>query len=132
MKQIVFITVLLISISASAQVDSIARVKKPVLRFLIGEHYRAEELAAENDILRKQKNELSFQIVNQQKIFISMRKDSILCDSLISLNKRTALSWKSSYESEKKDHKDTRRKVIKWKLITVIAIGIGLYGLIQN
>jgi hypothetical protein len=131
MKLSVFIF-LLIPFSSLAQQDSIARVRKPVLVYLIGEHYRAVSLDSSLRECTLQKHELKFQIENYKKLILSHKQDSILADSLLRVEKSTSLSWESSYKLEKKDHKATRRQVNKWKLIALIATGIGLYGLISN
>ncbi len=131
MKLSVFIF-LLIPFSSLAQQDSIARFRKPVAAFLIGEHYRAVALDSSLKECNLQKHELQFQVEQYKKLVVSHKQDSILADSLLRIEKSTSLSWESSYKSEKKDHKATRRQVVKWKLITLIATGIALYGLIGN
>lgn len=127
MRLIVSIVIILISINCYGQADSIARVRKPVLQFLIGEHYRATELADQNKLMCKQQDELLHQITNYKELITSFRKDSLLCDSLVSLNKRTAISWKESFEAEKVAHKRAKNQIKKWKAIT---IGVAILGII--
>jgi hypothetical protein len=117
MRLSVFIIALLTITDLFGQTDSIARIRKPVLAHLIGEHYRAENLSAENNTLRNQANEMQFQIEQYKKIIITYRKDSLLCDSLIALHEQTGISWKESYEVEKRDHVKTKRKLKGWKLM---------------
>jgi hypothetical protein len=119
MKLSVFI-LLAVSINSFGQVDSIARIRKPVLECLIAGHYTAGKLTIENSILRNQQNELLTQIDFYKKINASHRKDSVLCDSAVALTRGIANTWKESYEAEKRNHKATKRQVKKWK-----AVGIG-------
>lgn len=127
MRLSVFIIALLTITNLQAQVDSVGRVRKPVLAYLIGEHYRANNLAAENSILRNQADELRYQITQYQKLVASHRADSLLCDSLIALHERTGITWKSSYEAEKINHKKTKKSLLTWKIYTMVAVAANIY-----
>jgi len=118
MKLSVFI-LLAASINCFGQSDSIARIRKPVLECLIADHYTAGKLSVENSILRNQQKELLTQIDFYKKIGASHRKDSLLCDSIISLTKGVANTWKESYEAEKMGHKKTKKQIKKWKGIAI-------------
>lgn len=126
MKLSVFI-LLAVSNSLYAQIDSVARVRKQVLECLIAGHYAAGKLSVENSILRNQQKELLTQIDYYKKIDTNHRKDSLLCDSLVALNKGIAITWKESYEAEKMSHKVTKQQIKKWKLI---AAGVTLLNVL--
>jgi len=120
MKLSVFI-LMAVSINCFGQ-DEIARVRKPVLECLIANHYTAEKLSVENSILRNQQAELHLQIKNYQLMDSTSRKDSFLCDSLVSLTKAESTTWKESYELEKKSHRKTKASIIKWKAAAILGI----------
>jgi len=117
MKLSVFI-LLAVSNSLYAQIDSVAHVRKQVLECLIARHYTAGKLATENSILRNQQAELIKQIDFYRAIDSSHRKDSLLCDSVVSLTRGIANTWKESYDAEKMSHRVTKRQVKKWKSIS--------------
>ena len=118
MKLSVFI-LLAVSNSLYAQIDSVAHVRKQVLECLIARHYTAGKLATENSILRNQQAELIKQIDFYRAIDSSHRKDSLLCDSVVSLTRGIANTWKESYEAEKMGHKKTKKQIKKWKGIAI-------------
>jgi hypothetical protein len=120
MKLSVFI-LLVVSINSYSQ-DSIAKVRKPVLECLIADHYAAKKLSIENSILRNQQAELHLQIKNYQLMDSSFRKDSFLCDSLVSLTRAESNTWEESYELEKKSHRKTKASIMKWKAIAVLGV----------
>lgn len=114
MKLSVYI-LLLISINCFGQ-DSIAHVRKPVLECLIAQHYAAKKLAFDNSVLLNQQAELLLQIKNYKLMDSTSRKDSFLCDSLVSLTRAESKTWKESYELEKKSHLKTKGAIRKWQL----------------
>jgi len=126
MKLSVFI-LLVASINCYAQQDSIAKIRKPVLECLIADHYTANKLAAENSILRNQQVELHSQIKNYELIKESYRKDSSLCDSLVSLIRTESKTWEESYELEKAAHKKTKRKYDAMRIVSVLALVIASF-----
>lgn len=121
MKPSIFI-LLLVSTSAYAQLDSIVLVRKPVLQCLIAGHYTSVKLSEENSLLRNQQVELKNQLSLYKEVVSSHRKDSVLCDSLITLNKSIAKTWQESYEAEKMGHKQTKKEIKKWKGIAILAV----------
>lgn len=118
MKLSVFI-LLAVSINVYSQ-DSVAYIRKPVLQCLIADHYTAEKLSVENSILRNQNAEREKQLHLYKDIISSHRKDSVLADSLISIHKRIATTWKESYDAEKMGHQVTKKQIKKWKLISAV------------
>lgn len=132
MKPSLFIALLLIQFSSFAQQDSIAKVRKPVLRFLIGEHYRAVSLDSAMNECNLQKHELQFQIEQYKKLVISHKQDSIQADSLFRLQETVSNSWKDSYEVEKIDHKSTKKQVIKWKVVAMATALLAILLLLQG
>lgn len=124
MKLSVFI-LLVVSINCFGQ-EEIARVRKPVLECLLADHYTATKLSVENSILRNQQAELHLQIKNYQLMDSTSRKDSFLCDSLVSLTKAESTTWKESYELEKKSHRKTKAKLLMWQVIGALSVAIGV------
>lgn len=125
MKPSIFI-LLLVSTSAYAQLDSIVLVRKPVLQCLIAGHYTSVKLSEENSLLRNQQVELKNQLSLYKEVVSSHRKDSVLCDSLITLNKGIAKTWQESYEAEKMGHKQTKKEIKKWKGIAALSVLLSL------
>lgn len=125
MKPSIFI-LLLVSTSAYAQLDSIVLVRKPVLQCLIAGHYTSVKLSEENSLLRNQQVELKNQLSLYKEVVSSHRKDSVLCDSLITLNKGIAKTWQESYEAEKMGHKQTKVQIKKWKGIAALSVLLSL------
>lgn len=124
MKLSVFI-LLAVSINVYSQ-DSVAYIRKPVLQCLIADHYTAEKLSVENSILRNQNAEREKQLHLYKDIISSHRKDSVLADSLISIHKRIATTWKESYDAEKMGHQVTKKQIKKWKLISAVTAVLSL------
>lgn len=121
MKLKLCIVLLAMSISSYAQFnqrDSIGRIRKPVLQFLIGEHYRAVSLEKDLNVCKQQKVELKYQLDNTYKIIDNYKADSVLTDSLLHMEKAVGRTWKESYENEKVRHGETKNKVRQWKLFT--------------
>lgn len=127
MKLSVFIASMLTTlISFGQQADSIGHLRKPVLVFLIAEHYRAELLQDQLLTMDKKNRELITRLTIKDKIINSLQADSVLADSLLSLEKQTGESWKKSFEVEKKQHKVTKSKLLLWKLATgAVVVGAG-------
>lgn len=124
MKLSVFI-LLVVSIDVYCQ-DTIAYVRKPVLQCLIADHYTAEKLSIENSLLKNQQGELKNQIQLYKDIISSHRKDSVQADSLISIEKKIAITWKESYDAEKMGHKQTKVQIKKWKGIAALSVLLSL------
>ena len=119
MKLSVFIASMLTTlISFGQQADSIGHLRKPVLVFLIGEHYRAEMLSDQLEVSNKKIEELMKQLLLKDKMYESMKQDSVQAGLLLGLEKQTGESWKRSFEVEKKQHRVTKSKLLIWKLAT--------------
>jgi hypothetical protein len=132
MKLKLFIVSMVISISSVAQTkDSIAYIRKPVLEFLIGEHYRAEKLQDISSTIDKKNKELLRIIELKDNIILSLKADSTQAGTLLRLEKSTSSSWEKSYQVEKMEHKQTRKQVKKWKLVTVVVAALAIYGLVN-
>lgn len=106
--------------------DSVARFRKPIAQFLIGEHYRAEKESQKLKDEQSKNAELQSQNAEYKKMIISYRIDSVACDSLNRLEKQVSQTYKESYDSEVKKYKKTRKKlVLTW-------VGIGAFIVVRG
>jgi hypothetical protein len=125
MRLIAFI-LLTVSINTYAQSDSTVLLEKKVVQCLIAGHYTAAKLSEENAALKLQKEELTKQINLYRVVLSDHREDSVLCDSLVSLNEGVAKTWKESYEAEKRFRKHAQRQVRKLTATTILATALSI------
>lgn len=117
MKLNVFIGLLiLMSINVFAQ-DSIARLRKPVLLYLLEQERVAVYYQEESNRLLVVIGKMKMKEVEYLSIIENLKKDSAYSSAQIEIQKVSAQSWKETYEAEVVAHKKTKQKARRDKII---------------